>query len=104
MDEALSRQHGKEDQAAEAFNQVFRQFATNKTANLTPEAPENQLLAQNLLDTICRYGFDCTVEVFGHIGAGYASNPEFRKNIDAFGEGTAVYASNAIKVFVEKNR
>ncbi|ERL15708.1 hypothetical protein IV72_GL000143 [Atopobium minutum] len=56
------------------------------------------------MDTICRYGFDCTVEVFGHIGAGYASNPEFRKNIDAFGEGTAVYASNAIKVFVEKNR
>lgn len=49
-----------------------------------------------------RYGFDCSVEIFGRIGEGYSANPEFRKNIDQFGEGTATYATEAIRAFVRR--
>lgn len=104
IDEALNRQQGQEEQATADFNRVFQQLASNKDAGLTPEAPENQALAKDLLDAIRRYGFDCSVEVFGHIGAGYSANPEFQKNIDQFSEGTAAYSSSVIKVFVEKNK
>ncbi|WP_028263397.1 MerR family transcriptional regulator [Atopobium fossor] len=104
IDESLSKQQGKEEQATVDFNRVFQQLALNKDAGLAPDAPQNQKLAHDLLDNIRRYGFDCSVEVFGYIGAGYSANPEFHKNIDQFGEGTAVYTSSVINAFVEKNK
>ena len=57
--------------------------------------------AAKLLDAIRTYGFDCSIEVFGHIGKGYVYNPEFKENIDKFGAGTAQYTSNIIAFYVE---
>ena len=48
------------------------------------------------LQAISTYGFDCSIEVFGHIGKGYVYNPEFKENIDKFGPGTAQYTSDVI--------
>ena len=45
------------------------------------------------------YAFDCSVEVFSYIGKGYSQNPEFKNNIDKFGDGVAEYISKAIDVF-----
>jgi len=57
--------------------------------------------AAKLLQAIRTYGFDCSIEVFGHIGKGYVYNPEFKENIDKFGPGTAQYTSDVIAHYVQ---
>lgn len=101
MNQALERQKGREDEATEAFNQVFQTLAQNLKDGLPVSANENQEAAAKLLDAIRTYGFDCSIEVFGHIGKGYVYNPEFKGNIDKFGAGTAQYTSDVIASYVE---
>ena len=101
MDQALERQKGREDEVTEVFNQVFQTLAQNLKDGLPVSANENQDQAAKLLDAIRTYGFDCSIEVFGHIGKGYVYNPEFKENIDKFGAGTAQYTSDVIAFYVE---
>ena len=101
MNQALERQKGREEEATRAFNQVFQVLAKNFQAGLPVTASENQEEAAKLLDAIRTYGFDCSIEVFGHIGKGYVYNPEFKENIDKFGAGTAQYTSDVIAFYVE---
>ena len=101
MNQALERQKGQEDDVAAAFNKVFQTLAQNLQAGLPATATENQDQAAKLLDAIRTYGFDCSIEVFGHIGKGYVYNPEFKENIDRFGVGTAQYTSDVIASYVE---
>ena len=96
MDQALERQKGHEDEATAAFNQVFQALA-----GLPTTASENQEEAGKLLQAIRTYGFDCSIEVFGYIGKGYVYNPEFKENIDKFGDGTAQYTSDVIANYVQ---
>lgn len=103
VDEATSRQVGQEKQVTEAFNQVFRNLAENLQQGLPVEAAENQEQAEQLLQAIRTYGFDCSLQVFAHIGQGYVHNPEFKKNIDKFGPGTAQYTADVIAVYVRTN-
>ena len=103
MSEALARQNGREEESAAAFNQVFQSLAENMQQGLPVEAAENQEQAAQLLQAIRTYGFDCSIEVFGHIGKGYVYNPEFKENIDKFGPGTAQYTSDVIAAYVRTN-
>ena len=103
MDQALERQKGHEDEATAAFNQVFRALSQNLQAGLPVTAAENQEEAAKLLQAIRTYGFDCSIEVFGHIGKGYVYNPEFKENIDKFGSGTAQYTSDVIAAYIQTN-
>ncbi|MGT2845959.1 MerR family transcriptional regulator [Streptococcus massiliensis] len=100
IEEAQARQAGKEDEVTAAFNFIFQTFAEQKEAGLSVEAVENQKLAQDLHDLINTYGFDCSLEVFGAIGHGYVENPEFRKNLDKFGQDVTQYVSDSIQVYV----
>ena len=94
MGQALERQKGREDESTAAF------MAQNLQAGLPITASENQEEATKLLQAIRTYGFDCSIEVFGHIGKGYVYNPEFKENIDKFGQGTAQYTSDVIAHYV----
>ena len=100
MGQALERQKGREEEATAAFNQVFQALAQNLQAGLPETAAENQEQAAKLLQALRTYGFDCSIEVFGHIGKGYVYNPEFKENIDKFGAGTAQYTSDVIATYV----
>ena len=100
MDQALERQKGREDEATTTFNQIFQALAQNLQSGLPITASENQEEAAKLLQAIRTYGFDCSIEVFGHIGKVYVYNPEFKENIDKFGQGTAQYTSDVIAHYV----
>ena len=100
MDQALERQKGREDEAATAFNQIFQAMAQNLRDGLPVTASENQEEVAKLLQAIRTYGFDCSIEVFGYIGKGYVYNPEFKENLDKFGQGTAQYTSDVIAHYV----
>ena len=71
--------------------------------DLPIEAAENQEQAARLLQAIRTYGFDCSLQVFAHIGQGYVHNPEFKMNIDQFGSGTAQYTADVIAAYVRTN-
>ena len=103
MSEALTRQNGREEESTVAFNQVFQSLAENMRKGLSVEAAENQEQAARLLQAIRTYGFDCSLQVFAHIGQGYVYNPEFKENIDKFGVGTAQYTSDVIAAYVRRN-
>ena len=81
MDQALERQKGREDEATAAFNQIFQALAQNLQAGLPATAAENQEQAAKLLQAIRTYGFDCSIEVFGHIGKGYVYTQSLRKTL-----------------------
>ena len=103
MSEALTRQNGREEESTVAFNQVFQSLAENMRKGLSVEAVENQEQAARLLQAIRTYGFDCSLQVFAHIGKGYVYNSEFKENIDKFGVGTAQYTSDVIAAYVRRN-
>ena len=102
IDQSLAKQKGHENEVTEGFNSIFRQFADNLLSGLTVEEKENQNLAKQLLAHIRSYAFDCSLEVFGYIGKGYVENPDFKHNIDKFGEGVAQYICDTIQTYVRQ--
>ena len=99
IEESKKRQSGKEDIVAEKFNSVFRSMAEYKQDGLNIEEKEVQSKVEDLYNYMNKYAFDCSIEVFSYIGKGYSQNPEFKNNIDKFGEGIAEYISKAIEIF-----
>ena len=99
IEESKKRQSGKEDIIAEKFNSVFRSMAEYRKNNINIEEKEVQSKVEELYNYMNKYAFDCSVEVFSYIGKGYSQNPEFKKNIDKFGEGVAEYTSKAIDAY-----
>ena len=102
IDQSLAKQKGRENEVTEGFNSIFRQFADNLLLGLPVDEKDNQNLAEQLLQHIRTYAFDCSLEVFGYIGKGYVENPEFQKNIDQFGEGVAQYICDTIQTYVQQ--
>ena len=99
IEESKKRQSGKEDIVAEKFNSVFRSMAEYRKNNINIEEKEVQSKVEELYNYMNKYAFDCSVEVFSYIGKGYSQNPEFKNNIDKFGEGVAEYTSKAIDAY-----
>ena len=99
IEESKKRQSGKEDIVAEKFNSVFRSMAEYRNNNINIEEKEVQSKVEELYNYMNEYAFDCSVEVFSYIGKGYSQNPEFKSNIDKFGEGVAEYTSKAIEKY-----
>ena len=99
IDESKRRQNGKEEHVAEEFNDVFRSMAKFKNEDIAIEEKEVQAKVDDLYNHMNNYAFDCSVEVFSYIGKGYSQNPEFKNNIDKFGEGVAEYTSKAIEKY-----
>ena len=96
IEESKKRQSGREEIVTEEFNEVFRSMAKFKDGNVDVAEKEVQSKVEDLYNNMNEYAFDCSIEVFSYIGKGYVHNPEFKKNIDKFGEGVAEYTSKAI--------
>ena len=101
IEEALEKQKGKEKEIEDGFNEVFFAFSENMTRGMEATSKENVKIAEELHKHLCKYCFDCSIEVFASIGKGYVQNAEFKNNLDKFGEGTAQYVSDAIEEYVK---
>ena len=97
IEESKKRQSGREEIVTEEFNEVFRSMARFKDENVDVAEKEVQSKVEDLYNNMNEYAFDCSIEVFSYIGKGYVHNPEFKNNIDKFGEGVAEYTSKAIE-------
>ncbi len=104
VEKALEKQKGKEQELTEGFNKIFFAFSENRSKGLKATAEENRQLAEKLHGHLCKYSFDCPLDVFSSIGHGYVKDIEFKNNLDKFGEGTAQYVCDAIQQYVSQKK
>ena len=80
---------------------IFAEFG--KVKDLSPESEEAVALAKKLQDHITEHYYTCTDKILLGLGAMYAGGGDLTTNIDKIGgEGTAVFACEAIKAMIAK--
>ena len=82
---------------------VFAEFAECKSNGFAANSPEVQSLVVKLQEYITQNYYTCTDEILAGLGKMYVSDERFKKNIDKYGEGTAEFVAEAIKVSSAKN-
>ena len=102
IEEAIEKQKGKEQELTDGFNEIFFAFSENMSKGINATSKENIDLAEKLHKHLCKYSFDCQIDVFSKIGYGYVQNTEFKNNLDQFGDGTAQYVCDAIQQYVKE--
>ncbi len=88
-----------EDRAlAEQMMRIFAGFGTVREGD--PGSEQAQALVRELRDFITEHYYTCTDQILSGLGQMYAAGGEMTDNIDrAGGEGTAAFASEAIRIF-----
>ena len=84
--------------AAEGLMDIFQELGRIRTAS--PASDEAQSLVKKLQDYITAHYYTCTSQILRGLGQMYAAGGEMTENIDkAGGDGTAVFAKNAIEIY-----
>ena len=78
---------------------IFAEFAACKQSGAKANSDEAQALVAKLQEYITANYYTCTDEILAGLGKMYVADERFKKNIDKYGEGTAVLVSDAISVF-----
>ena len=80
---------------------IFAEFG--KIKDMAPDCEEAVALARKLQDHITEHYYTCTDKILLGLGAMYAGGGDLTTNIDKIGgEGTAVFACEAIKAMIAK--
>lgn len=96
---SAGRSRGEEQALGAQLMEIFGAFGRAK--NGSPAAEEAQTLVKQLQGYITEHYYTCTDEILLSLGQMYSAGGEFTENIDgAAGEGTAVFAAEAIEVYV----
>ena len=82
---------------------IFAEFAACKASGASAYSDEAQALVAKLQAHITANYYTCTDEILAGLGKMYVADERFKKNIDKYGEGTAEFAAEAIKVSGGKN-
>ena len=80
---------------------IFAEFAKCKSDGFVSNSPKLQSLVVKLQDFITKNYYTCTDEILAGLGKMYACDERFKKNIDKYGEGTAEFAAEGIRIYVE---
>ena len=81
---------------------IFAEFAACKNSGMSADSAEAQALVAKLQAHITANYYTCTDEIFVGLGQMYVADERFKKNIDKYGEGTAEFAAEGIRIYVEK--
>ena len=90
-------------EANDGMMAIFAEFATCKESGASADSAEAQTLVAKLQSHITANYYTCTDEILAGLGKMYVADERFKKNIDKYGEGTAEFAAEAIKVSGGKN-
>ena len=80
---------------------IFAEFATLKDSGASADSAETQALVAKLQAHITANYYTCTDEILAGLGQMYVADERFKKNIDKYGEGTAKFAAEGIRIYVE---
>ena len=89
-------------EANEGLMAIFAEFAECKDSGASADSDEAQALVAKLQAHITANYYTCTDEILVGLGKMYVADERFKKNIDKYGEGTAEFAAEGIRIYVEK--
>ena len=89
-------------EANDGLMAIFAEFAACKVSGASADSAEAQALVAKLQAHITANYYTCTDEILAGLGKMYVADERFKKNIDKYGEGTAEFASEGIRIYVEK--
>ena len=85
-------------EASDGLMAIFAEFAACKDSGASADSAEAQALVAKLQEHITKNYYTCTDEILAGLGKMYVADERFKKNIDKYGEGTAEFVAEAIKV------
>ena len=88
-------------EANDGLMAIFFEFASCNNSGASANSAEAQALVAKLQAHITANYYTCTDEILAGLGKMYAADERFKKNIDKYGEGTAEFASEGIRIYVE---
>ena len=83
-------------EANDGLMAIFAEFAACKASGASADSTEVQELVAKLQAHITASYYTCTDEILAGLGEMYVADERFKKNIDKYGKGTAIYVSQAI--------
>lgn len=89
--------HGFDDGLAK----IVYEFVDYKDAGVSADSPEVKALVKRWQSFMTANYYECNDELLEALGAMYRGD-DFRGKIDVFGEGTALYMSQAILHYCKK--
>ena len=89
-------------EANDGLMAIFAEFAACKARGASADSSETQALVAKLQAHITENYYTCTDEILAGLGKMYAADERFKKNIDKYGDGTAEFVSEGIRIYVEK--
>ena len=92
----------KWSEANDGLMAIFAEFAACKTSGVRADSAEAQTLVAGLQAHITESYYTCTDEILAGLGKMYVADERFKKNIDKYGEGTAEFVSEGIRIYAEK--
>ena len=88
-------------EANDGLMAIFAEFAALKNSGAIADSTEVQALVAKLRAHIAANYYTCTDEILAGLGKMYGADERFKKNIDKYGEGTAEFAAEGIRIYVE---
>ena len=88
-------------EANDGLMAIFAEFAACKASGASADSNEAQALVVKLQAHITANYYTCTDEILAGLGKMYIADERFKKNIDKCGEGTAGFAAEGIRIYVE---
>ena len=89
-------------EANDGLMAIFAEFAVCNESGASTDSAELQALVAKLQAHITANYYTCTDEILVGLGKMYIADDRFKKNIDKYGEGTAEFVSEGIRIYVEK--
>ena len=89
-------------EANDGLMAIFAELAECKANGASADSAEAQALVAKLQAHITANYYTCTDEILAGLGKMYVADERFKKNIDKYGEGTAEFAAEGIRIYVEK--
>ena len=89
-------------EANDGLMAIFAEFAALKNSGASADSAEAEALVAKPQAHITENYYTCTDEILAGLGKMYVTDERFKKNIDKCGDGTAEFASEGIRIYVEK--
>ena len=89
-------------EANDCLMAIFAEFAVCKQSGAEVDSNEAQALVAKLQAHITANYYTCTDEILAGLGKMYVADEMFKKTIDKYGEGPAEFASEGLRIYVEK--
>ena len=88
-------------EANDGLMAIFAEFSACKNSGASADSDEAQALVAKLQAHITANYYTCTDEILAGLGKMYVADERFKKNIDKYGDGTAEFAAEGIRIYVE---